>query len=61
VFDRYCEGKLSHLERQYYADVLWRILNLELWLEAFFDSDAENKLTGFWNKSMEERSKWQET
>jgi asparagine synthase (glutamine-hydrolysing) len=61
VFDRYCEGKLSHLERQYYADVLWRILNLELWLEAFFDSDAENKLIGFWNKSMEERSRWQET
>ncbi len=37
VFDRYCEGKLSRIERQYYANVLWRILNLELWLEAFFD------------------------
>jgi len=37
VFDRYCEGKLSRIERQYYANVLWRILNLELWLETFFD------------------------
>jgi len=36
VFDRYCEGRLSRLERQYYANVLWRILNLELWLETFF-------------------------
>jgi asparagine synthase (glutamine-hydrolysing) len=37
VFDRYCEGKLSRIERQYYQNVLWRILNLELWLETFFD------------------------
>jgi asparagine synthase (glutamine-hydrolysing) len=37
VFDCYCEGRLNRIERQYYADVLWRILNLELWLEAFFD------------------------
>jgi len=37
VFNRYCEGRLSRIERQYYTNVLWRILNLELWLEAFFD------------------------
>lgn len=37
VFDRYCKGKLNRVERRYYADVLWRILNLELWLETFFD------------------------
>jgi len=37
VFDRYCEGRLSRIERQYYTNVLWRILNLELWLETFFD------------------------
>jgi asparagine synthase (glutamine-hydrolysing) len=37
AFDRYCDGKLSRIERQSYADVFWRILNLELWLETFFD------------------------
>lgn len=39
VFDRYCEGKLSRIERQYYRDMLWRIVNLELWFEVFFDLD----------------------
>jgi len=39
VFDRYCEGRLSRTERQYYSNVLWRILNLELWLETFFDKE----------------------
>jgi asparagine synthase (glutamine-hydrolysing) len=37
MFDRYCSGRLNRLEREYYADLLWRILNLELWLEIFFD------------------------
>lgn len=37
VFDRYCEGRLGRLEREYYENVIWRILNLELWLEIFFD------------------------
>jgi asparagine synthase (glutamine-hydrolysing) len=37
VFNRYCEGKLSRIEREYYTNVLWRILNLELWLETFLD------------------------
>ncbi len=36
VFDRYCQGQLSRLELQYYTNVLWRIINLELWLETFF-------------------------
>jgi len=44
VFDRYCEGKLSRIERQYYTNVLWRILNLELWLETFFNSQAKPSL-----------------
>ena len=39
VFDRYCEGKLGRIEREYYQNVLWRILNLELWLEIFFDKE----------------------
>jgi asparagine synthase (glutamine-hydrolysing) len=39
VFERYCEGKLNRTERQYYSNVLWRILNLELWLETFFDKE----------------------
>ena len=37
VFDDYCEGRLNRIERQHYTNVLWRILNLELWLETFFD------------------------
>jgi asparagine synthase (glutamine-hydrolysing) len=36
VFDDYCEGRLNRIERQHYTNVLWRILNLELWLETFF-------------------------
>lgn len=42
LFDRYCDGKLSRVEREYYASMLWRIINLELWLEIFFDSESEN-------------------
>jgi asparagine synthase (glutamine-hydrolysing) len=38
IYERYCEGKLSRLEKHCYVEVLWRILNVELWLEAFFDS-----------------------
>jgi asparagine synthase (glutamine-hydrolysing) len=37
VFNRYCKGKLSRIEKEYYTNVLWRILNIELWLETFFD------------------------
>jgi len=39
VFDRYCSGKLNRIQREYYTNILWRILNLELWLETFFDQD----------------------
>jgi len=41
IYDRYCSGKLSRPERQLYGEALWRILNLELWLEVFFDQQAE--------------------
>ena len=44
VFDRYCDGRLSRLDREFYADVLWRIFNLELWLETFFDSESKSSL-----------------
>ena len=37
VFDDYCAGRLDRIERQHYTNMLWRILNLELWLETFFD------------------------
>jgi asparagine synthase (glutamine-hydrolysing) len=37
MFDRYCEGRFNRIEHQYYGNVLWKILNLELWLETFFD------------------------
>jgi asparagine synthase (glutamine-hydrolysing) len=37
AYDRYCNGKLNRMERQFYADALWRILNVELWLEIFFE------------------------
>jgi asparagine synthase (glutamine-hydrolysing) len=38
-YNRYCNGKLRRHERQLYGDMLWRILNLELWLEIFFDHE----------------------
>jgi hypothetical protein len=41
IYDRYCSGKLNRPERQFYGEALWRILNLELWLEVFFDPQAE--------------------
>lgn len=40
LFHRYCSGALSRIERQHYANLLWRILNLELWLEIFFDQEG---------------------
>jgi asparagine synthase (glutamine-hydrolysing) len=39
VYDRYCNNKMNRFEKQFYGDVLWRIINLELWLETFFDSN----------------------
>jgi asparagine synthase (glutamine-hydrolysing) len=44
VFNRYCEGRLSRLEYNCYADAIWRIVNLELWLEIFFDSKRKDLL-----------------
>ncbi|MFB0523507.1 MAG: asparagine synthase (glutamine-hydrolyzing) [Candidatus Bathyarchaeia archaeon] len=54
VFGRYCRGRLSRLEREYYTDVLWRILNLELWLEMFFDPESEIDVAGSHGRIAEE-------
>jgi asparagine synthase (glutamine-hydrolysing) len=37
AYDRFCEGKFDRFSSTRYAEVFWRILNLELWLETFFD------------------------
>lgn len=37
VYQRYREKKLTHLQREFCANILWRILNVEIWLESFFD------------------------
>ena len=37
AYDRFCEGKMGRFSSERYATVFWRILNLELWLETFFD------------------------
>jgi hypothetical protein len=39
VCDRYYDRKLGHSLHQFYGEVLWRIFNLELWLEIFFDHE----------------------
>ncbi|MCW4003671.1 MAG: asparagine synthase (glutamine-hydrolyzing) [Candidatus Bathyarchaeota archaeon] len=36
IFNRYCEGKFNRVEHHYYTNILWRIVNLELWFEIFF-------------------------
>ena len=36
-YDCYCQGKMSNFEKNVYAAVFWRALNLELWSEIFFD------------------------
>ena len=41
LFDRCCDLKIGRADRQYYWEVLWRILNLELWFEIFFDQEAD--------------------
>lgn len=35
VYDRYCNNTMNPFEKKFYGDVLWRIINLELWFEAF--------------------------
>jgi len=42
LFNCCCEGKLSCKECYIYGNMIWRILNLELWLETFFDSKRKN-------------------
>jgi asparagine synthase (glutamine-hydrolysing) len=37
MYDRFCRGKMNRFDKTLYADVFWRILNLELWFEVFFD------------------------
>ena len=36
-YDRFCSGKMNSYEKNLYANVFWRILNVEIWLEGFFD------------------------
>jgi len=36
LYDRYCNGKLNRQQRQFYGDIIWRILNVELWFRTFF-------------------------
>ena len=61
AYDRFCEGKMDRFTSARYTAVFWRILNLELWLETFFDSENEIKPTEFYTESMEDRSRWQQT
>ena len=35
IFNRYCEGTLSKVERLYYPGLIWRIINLGLWFKIF--------------------------
>ncbi len=37
TYDRYCDDEMNRFEKEFYGDVLWRIVNLELWFEVFFD------------------------
>lgn len=57
AYDRFCEGKMDRFTSARYAAVFWRILNLELWLETFFDSENEIKPTEFYTESMEDGSR----
>jgi asparagine synthase (glutamine-hydrolysing) len=45
ILNRYCEGNLSKVERLYYPGLIWRIINLGLWLEIFFDKNKKNVIT----------------
>jgi len=40
AYDHFCEGKMDRYTTRWYAEVFWRILNLELWFKAFFDSEC---------------------
>jgi asparagine synthase (glutamine-hydrolysing) len=41
MYNRFCKGKMNRFEKMFYNDVFWRILNLELWFEVFFDPQNE--------------------
>lgn len=41
MYNRFCKGKMNRFEKKLYYDVFWRILNLELWFQVFFDSQNE--------------------
>jgi hypothetical protein len=44
MYDRFCKEKMNLFEKIVYNDefdVFWRILNLELWFEVFFDPQNE--------------------
>jgi asparagine synthase (glutamine-hydrolysing) len=41
VYDRFCRGKMDRFEKRLFTDVFWRILNVELWFEVFFDQQNE--------------------
>ncbi len=41
VYERYCNNKMNRFEKKFYEDVLWRIINLELWFEAFAHTALE--------------------
>jgi len=44
VLDKYnlfCSGQMNSFEKRLYADVFWRILNMELWFKIFFGSRHE--------------------
>jgi asparagine synthase (glutamine-hydrolysing) len=37
LYERYCKDKMNQYEKRIFRDALWRIINLELWFEVFFD------------------------
>ena len=41
LYDRFCNGAMNRFEKMFYNDVIWRILNLELWFEVFFDQQSK--------------------
>lgn len=41
AYKRFCEGEMDSFTSSWHAYVFWRILNLELWLEAFFDPESK--------------------
>ena len=42
TYSQYLGEKMSWLDDHYYGNLLWRIINLELWLETFTIQDKIN-------------------